>query len=279
MAVVLSLISALAYGVSDFLGGVFSKRSGPWQVATVGQTSSTVCTAVVATFLTGTAVGPDWGWALLGGIGSGIGTAFLYRGLAGGRMSVVAPLSAVVCALLPVVVGLVTGDRPTALALGGIVVAFPAIALVSRVIEEDAAAALAHRGGVTDGVLAGLGFGVLFVALGQVSDDAGLWPLVSAQAASAVTIVAVAVVLRQPWVPREVAAWRAVAMGPLGATATTAFLLATREGLLSVVSVISSLYPATTVLLATLVLKERIQAWQGVGLALAATAVTLVALG
>jgi uncharacterized membrane protein len=278
VAVVLSLLSALAYGVSDFLGGVFSKRSGPWQVATVGQTSSTVCTAAVASFVAGSTVGSDWGWALLGGVGSGIGTAFLYRGLAGGRMSVVAPLSAVVCALLPVVVGLVTGDRPSALALGGILVAFPAIALVSRVVEEDAAAALAHRGGVVDGVLAGLGFGVLFVALGQVGEDAGLWPLVSAQAASAVTIVVVAVVLRQPWVPRE-AAWRAVVMGPLGATATTAFLLATREGLLSVVSVISSLYPATTVLLATLVLKERIQAWQGVGLALAATAVTLVALG
>jgi uncharacterized membrane protein len=279
VAVVLSLISALAYGVSDFLGGLFAKRSGPWQVATVGQTSSTLCTAAVATLVAGSTVGSDWAWAVLGGAGSGIGTAFLYRGLAGGRMSVVAPLSAVVCALLPVVVGLVTGDRPSALALGGILVAFPAIALVSRVVEEDAAAALAHRGGVVDGVLAGLGFGVLFVALGQVGEDAGLWPLVSGQASSAVTIVVVAVVLRQAWVPREAAAWRAVVMGPLGATATTAFLLATREGLLSVVSVISSLYPATTVLLATLVLKERIQAWQGVGLALAATAVTLVALG
>ncbi|WP_286689142.1 EamA family transporter [Aeromicrobium sp. REDSEA-S38_B2] len=227
MAVLLSLLSALSYGVSDFLGGLFSKRSGPWQTAVVGQTSSTVCTVAVALFIAGDPVGADWVWGVVGGAGSGVGAAFLYRGLAGGRMSVVAPLSAVVCALLPVAVGLVTGDRPSALALAGIVVAFPAIALVSRVVEEDAAAQAAHRGGVVDGVLAGLG----------------------------------------------------VLMGPLGATATTAFLLATREGLLSVVSVISSLYPATTVLLATLVLKERIQAWQGVGLALAASAVTLVALG
>ena len=150
---------------------------------------------------------------------------------------------------------------------------------MSRVVEEDAAAQAAHRGGVVDGVLAGLGFGVLFVALGQVRDDAGLWPLAVAQGAAAVVVVLLALALREAWVPRDRLAWRAVLMGPLGATATTAFLLATREGLLSVVSVISSLYPATTVLLATLVLKERIQAWQGVGLALAASAVTLVALG
>lgn len=279
MAVLLSLLSALSYGVSDFLGGLFSKRSGPWQTAVVGQTSSTVCTVAVALFIAGDPVGSDWVWGVVGGAGSGVGAAFLYRGLAGGRMSVVAPLSAVVCALLPVAVGLVTGDRPSALALAGIVVAFPAIALVSRVVEEDAAAQAAHRGGVVDGVVAGLGFGVLFVALGQVRDDAGLWPLAVAQGAAAVVVVLLAVALREAWVPRDRLAWRAVVMGPLGATATTAFLLATREGLLSVVSVISSLYPATTVLLATLVLKERIQAWQGVGLALAASAVTLVALG
>ncbi len=279
MAVLLSLLSALSYGVSDFLGGLFSKRSGPWQTAVVGQTSSTVCTVAVALFIAGDPVGSDWVWGVVGGAGSGVGAAFLYRGLAGGRMSVVAPLSAVVCALLPVAVGLVTGDRPSALALAGIVVAVPAIALVSRVVEEDAAAQAAHRGGVVDGVVAGLGFGVLFVALGQVRDDAGLWPLAVAQGAAAVVVVLLAVALREAWVPRDRLAWRAVVMGPLGATATTAFLLATREGLLSVVSVISSLYPATTVLLATLVLKERIQAWQGVGLALAASAVTLVALG
>lgn len=279
MAVVLSLLSALAYGVSDFLGGLFTKRSGPWQTAVVGQSSSAVCTVVVATVVAGDPGGTDWLWGVVGGAGTGIGAVFLYRGLANGRMSVVAPLSAVVCALLPVAVGLVTGDRPGPLVLVGIVVAFPAIALVSRVVEDDAVAAAAHRGGTLDGLLAGIGFGVLFVALGQVGDDAGLWPLALAQGVSAATVVVVAVGLRQPWVPRGRPAWRALLMGPLGATATTAFLLASREGLLSVVSVISSLYPATTVLLATLVLKERIQAWQGVGLALAATAVTLVALG
>ena len=80
MAIVLSLLSALAYGVSDFLGGVFAKRSGAWQVAVVGQTSSTLCALVAALAIGGTPAGADWGWAAIGGLGAGIGTAFLYRG-------------------------------------------------------------------------------------------------------------------------------------------------------------------------------------------------------
>ncbi len=278
VAVVLSLLSALAYGVSDFLGGVFSKRSGPWQVATVGQTSSTLCTLVAAVLVGGTVTGADWGWGALGGIGSGVGTVFLYRGFAGARMSVVAPLSAVTCALLPLAVGVLTGERPAALAWAGIVIALPAIALVSRVEDHaDAALGAAHRSGVIDGLLAGAGFGLLFVALGHVGDAAGVWPLVAAQAVSSLTVVALAVALHQHWVPRDPAAWRALLMGPLGATATVAFLYATREGLLSVVSVISSLYPAMTVLLAMALLKERIAPWQAVGLVLSAAAVNLVA--
>ena len=274
MAVVLSLLSALAYGVSDFLGGVFSKRSGPWQVGVVGQSSSTVVNLVVGLVIGGTVTGQDWAWAAAAGVGGGVGTAFLYRGLAGARMGVVAPLSAVGTALLPVAVGLATGDRPPALAVLGVVCAFPAIWLISVVSDEDPA----HRGGVVDGIVAGLGFGLLFACLGRIHDDAGILPLALTQLVSVVAIVATAVALRQAWVPRDRSAYRAVLMGPLGAMATGFFVFATHHGLLSVVAVISALYPASTVLLATLVLKERIQAWQGVGLALAAAAVTLVAL-
>ncbi len=274
VAVVLSLLSALAYGVSDFLGGIFARRSGPWQVAVVGQTSSTACVLVAALVVGGSPVGADWAWAALGGTGAGVGTAFLYRGLSTARMSVVAPLSAVTCALLPVVVGLATGDRPALLAWCGLVAAFPAIALISRVVDEDPA----HRGGVVDGTLAGLGFGLLFVGLGQVRDEAGLHPLVLTQAVSVLGVVLTATLLRQAWVPRDRLALRALLMGPLGAGATVAFMLATQEGLLAIVSVISSLYPAATVLLATVLLRERIHGWQGAGLALAAVAVTFVAL-
>lgn len=273
MAIALSLISALAYGVSDFLGGIFSRRASAWQVAVVGQTSSGFFTLLAALFAGGAPVGSDWVFGALAGLGGGFGTAFLYRGLASARMGVVAPLSAILTALLPVAVGLAQGDRPSGLAVVGIVCAFPAIALISRVVDNNPA----HRGGVVDGVLAGLGFGTLFVFLGQVGDDAGLLPLALTQAFSVLGVILTATLMRQVWWPRERSAWRAVVMGPLGATATSAFLYATHHGLLSVVSVISSLYPASTVLLAAFVLREKIHGWQGVGLVLAALAVALVA--
>ncbi len=275
MAIVLSLISALAYGVSDFLGGIFAKKASAWQVAVVGQTSSGFFSLVAALLVSGSPTGRDLTFGALAGLGGGFGVVFLYRGLATARMGVVAPISAVGAALLPVGVGLVTGDRPSSLAVFGIVCAFPAIALISRVVEDNPA----HRGGVLDGVLAGLGFGALFVFLGQIGSDAGLYPLAVSQATSVMAIIMMATVLRQAWVPRDRGSWIAVTMGPLGATAQAAFMFATHHGLLSIVSVISSLYPASTVLLAAVVLREKIHGWQGVGLVFAALAVALVAAG
>lgn len=275
MAILLSLVSAVAYGVSDFLGGILTRSSGPWRVATMGQASSTICTAVIAGFAAGTATRADLWWGTAAGVGSGLGAAFLYRGLATAKMSVVAPISAVGSALLPVAVGLAGGERPAALALWGIALAFPAIALISVVRDPDPS----HRGGVLDGVLAGIGFGVLFVALGQMSEGAGLWPLVVMYGCSTVAVVVVAAALHESVLPRGPADWRALALGPIGVVAVVAFYVATQHGLLSIVSVIAALYPASTVLLAAVLLHERVTRWQGVGLVLAASAVTLVALG
>jgi len=273
MAIVFSLISALAYGISDFLGGLIAKKASPWQVAVVGQSSSGFFSVVAALFISGSLTGRDIAFGALAGLGGGFGVVFLYRGLATARMGVVAPLSAIGTALLPVAVGLATGDRPSGLAVIGIVCAFPAIALISRVVDDNPA----HRGGVVDGVLAGLGFGALFVFLGQVRDDAGLYPLAASQVTSVLAIIVMATILRQGWVPRDRGSWKAVTMGPLGATAQGSFLYATHHGLLSVVSVISSLYPASTVLLAAVLLREKIHGWQGVGLVFAVLAVALVA--
>jgi drug/metabolite transporter (DMT)-like permease len=275
VAIVLSLISALAYGVSDFLGGIFAKRSSPWQVAVVGQLSSTFFSVVAAVIVAGSPTGRDLLFGALAGLGGGFGVVFLYRGLSTARMGVVAPLSAIGTALIPVIVGLITGDRPSAMALVGVVFAFPAIALISKVVDADPT----HRGGVVDGILAGVGFGLLFTSLGQVDNDAGLYPLALSQFTSVLSVIVMATAMRQMWVPRERVAWRAAMMGPLGATAQGSFLYATHHGLLSIVSVIASLYPASTVLLASVVLREKIHRWQGVGLVFAVVAVALVAAG
>jgi drug/metabolite transporter (DMT)-like permease len=285
VAILLALVSAVSYGLSDFVGGLVSRHASAWSVAVLGQLSSTVCTAAIALGVAGSPDPADFAWALLAGVGSGAGTGFLYRGFATGRMSVVAPVSAVGAAVVPVLTGALGGERPSALVWLGIVAALPGIWLVASVPEDDLErlnpgpprAALAE--GLADGVLAGLGFGVLFAALGQVPDTAGLWPLTLTQLVSVPVVVVLATVLRAAWVPRGRTVRWALLAGPLGAAAAGAFLLAAQRGYLSVAGVLASLYPASTVLLAALLLRERIHRAQGIGLGLCAVAVALVAGG
>lgn len=289
MAVVLALCAAIAYGLSDFVGGLVSRRTTAWAVAVVGQCSATCCTALIAAFVAGSPVARDFGWAVLAGVASGVGAGFLYRGFAAGRMSVVAPVSAVGSALVPVLAGTAGGERLSLLVWLGIALAFPGIWLVSSGEDPTASPAAPNPGlarrrlpladGLVDGILAGLGFGVLFAALGQVPAAAGLWPLATAQLVSIPAVVLLATGLRAAWLPRGRTVWWALLAGPLGATATGAFLLASQQGFLTVSGVLVSLYPATTVLLAALVLGEHIHRAQGVGLGLCAVAIGMVAGG
>lgn len=273
--VLLALAAALSYGLSDFLGGIFGKRATPWSVAAVAGTMGAVTMAVLA-LLDGTSPdGSDLAWAALAGVGNGFGTAFLYRGLAGGRMGVVAPVSGVTAAVLPVVVGVLSGERPPIQVWVGVALALPAIWLVAREPAETPATS----SGVLDGVLAGLGFGTLFATLAQVPAGAGLWPLAVNQIVGVAGVAVVATVLGQPWLPRTRAAWGGSFSGILAGTATLGFLVATHHGLLTVSAVLTSLYPASTVLLAALVLGERIHRAQLVGLGLCGVTVVCVALG
>ena len=190
-------------------------------------------------------------------------------------MGVVAPVSAVGSVLVPVVVGVATGERPGQLVWVGILIALPAIWLVSREPVTNPS----PSSGLTDGILAGLGFGLLFAALAQIPEEAGFLPLALNQVVAGAAIVAVAVALRRDWVPRNRYALGGLVSGALGALATGAFLVATQGGYLTVTAVITSLYPAFTVLLAATVLHEHVHRPQAVGLALCACAVALVAAG
>ncbi|HEX6248029.1 MAG TPA: DMT family transporter [Nocardioidaceae bacterium] len=281
MAILLALYSAIAYGLSDFVGGLVSRHVSAWPVAVVGQLSATTCTVGVALFVEGSPTTADLLWALLAGIGSGIGTGFLYRGFAAGRMSVVAPVSAVGAAVVPVLAGALGGERLSLVVWTGIVLALPGIWLVSSTAEElpDGGPRASLAEGVVDGVLAGLGFGVLFAALGQVPEGAGLWPLALAQAVSLPAVILLATALGAAWLPRRRRTWWALLAGPLGASATLAFMLAAQYGFLTVSGILASLYPATTVLLAALVLHEKVHRAQGVGLGLCGVAIALVAGG
>jgi drug/metabolite transporter (DMT)-like permease len=282
MAIVLALVSAVAYGLSDFVGGLVSRRTSAWSVAVVGQASSALCVAGAALFVPGDPTRTDLLWGLLAGVGSGTGAGFLYRGFSSGRMGVVAPVSAVGAAIVPVLAGTVGGERLSLLVWVGILAALPGIWLVSRTPGDPMHAGPPRESvaaGLVDGALAGIGFGLLFAALGQVPDSAGWWPLTACQVVSVPAVVLLAVALRADWVPRGRAVRLAVLCGPLGALATGLFLLATQSGYLTVAGVLTSLYPASTVLLAALVLHERVHRAQGLGLALCGLAITFVAAG
>jgi drug/metabolite transporter (DMT)-like permease len=175
---------------------------------------------------------------------------------------------------VPVVVGVLAGERPAVLVWLGILLALPGIWLVSR---EPTSGGLGP--GLADGILAGLGFGTLFAALAQIPESAGFLPLALNQVVAGVAIIAVALTLRVPWVPREPRALAGVVSGALGALATGAFLVATHGGYLTVTAVIASLYPAFTIMLAATVLRERVHRAQAMGLGLCAVAVALVAAG
>ncbi|TIC81482.1 DMT family transporter [Nocardioides sp. GY 10113] len=278
MGILFALTAAGAYGVSDFVGGLASRRTSAWPVALLSGVGALLGSLLLAAGGTGDPAAADLWWGLLAGLGSGFGTAFLYRGFASGRMGVVAPVSAVGAALLPVAVSVLAGERPALLVWLGIAAALPGIWLVAREPATDNGP-LGGTAGLLDGGLAGVGFGVLFIATGQVPDGAGYWPLVATQAASMVAIVALAMLFGASWRPTaRTEAW-GLAAGLLATLAVLCFLLATQAGLLTIAAVLTSLYPAITVLLAALVLRERIFPPQAVGLALCGGAVALVALG
>lgn len=219
-------------------------------------------------------------WGGISGIGSGVGTLALYRGLNVGRMSVVASSSAVLSAVIPALVGLALGDHLAPLAWIGVGVAIPAIALVSwQQRPQDGSASGPAYGGVGYGIAAGAGFALLFIALHRAGTSAGAWPLVPGQAVSLLLITAAVATAQRP-----AGFWRSAGLitaiaGLLSAAANLLFLAATGHGQLAVVAVITSLYPSVTVLLARIVLAERWTGTQLVGLLAAAGAVILVGIG
>jgi drug/metabolite transporter (DMT)-like permease len=274
VAVLLALLTAVSYGVGDYSGGRASRLA-----STLSVTATSHLLGLAGLTLLALAAGADevraadLALGAAAGVFGFLGIVLLYRGLAGSAMTVVSPVSAVVAAVVPVVAGLVSGERPGAVAIVGIVVALAAIALVTHA---------GPLGGVTRqavliAVGAGVGFGVFFVFVGAVSEDAGLWPLAVGRLVSAATAVTLAAVSGRSVVPARPALAFTIGAGAFDVAANVTFLLATRQGLLTIVAVVASLYPAVTVLLALVVDGERINGTQVAGLALAAAAITFCA--
>jgi drug/metabolite transporter (DMT)-like permease len=278
MTVAFALLAAIGYGASDFLGGFGSRRSPGFSIAVAGQVMAALATCVAALLTGWGSDAPSLWWGVLAGIGSGVGIGFLYRGLAAGRMGVIAPVSAVGSALLPVLVGVLTGERPGPWVWLGVAVALPGVWLVASGTDEAEPSESPGRA-LLDGAIAGLGFGVFFVAIGQVPSGAGLTPLAVSQSVGLFTILGLAVMTRSAWLPRTRAASWGVAAGAIGAASSGSFMLASQSGLLTVAGVLSALYPAVTVILAVALLRERVHRLQALGLAMCVVSVALVATG
>lgn len=278
IAVALGLGSSLAWGVADFLGGLASRRLSVLSVLVVSQiVGLALLLAVVA--LRGE--GPPATHHLLVGAASalaGVGAlAAFYRGLVVGAMAVVAPISAT-AAVVPVVVGIVDGERPGALQLAGIVLALAGVVVASRgEAREGASGPLAP--GVGLALVSALGFGLFFVLVDSASEGDVFWALLANRMTGVAMLVGLALVLR-PSLSLDPADSRLlVGVGACDVAANTSFALASTQGLVSVVGVCSSLYPVVTVLLARSILGERVRALQLGGVALALAGVVAIGTG
>jgi drug/metabolite transporter (DMT)-like permease len=278
LPIALAFTCALVWGSADYCGGRASTRGDALGVTVVSQLFSLPVLVISVLLLPGHLRLADLGWGAGAGAAGLFGIVLLYRGLAAGRMAIVAPVTAVTGALVPIAFGLLTGDRPGALPLTGALCAVVAIGLVSLSPGHPGEPRRASTGSIVGLALAaGTFFGIFFVLIAQAGHDAGVWPLVGARSFSVVLGLALVLRARVPLRPaRALLPWMAVA-GIGDITANALYLLATRDGILSIIAPIAALYPVSTVLLAVTVDKERVRATQLVGLGLAATALVLTA--
>jgi len=274
-----ALLSAVLVGGADFLGGLASRRGWAVRVAARAQGIGFVVSLPVAAVLGADRLtASDAGWSIASGVAVGIGLALFYTAMALGQISVAAPSAAVAGALLPVGVGLARGERPGAAALVGIAAAIVAIGVVSLAPAHESGGDTAGRALVL-ALLAGLCFGVFYVSLSQVGREAGLWPVSLSRGASSGLLGLVVATLGRDQPPGRGLVRLTASVGVLEVAAVIALLIAFRHGTLAIAAVLASLYPVTTVLLARVVLHERLTRLQLAAVGLALVAVALVSTG
>ena len=279
MGVIIALAAAAVYGAGDFFGGLATKRDSVFTVVPLTGLFGLATALLAVPWLSpGPPSARDLELGALVGLFGGIAIACLYRGLAIGNMSVVAPITAVIAAVVPVTFGFFVGERPSVAAIVGIVLAIGAVGLISSASQEDVGGqAEPKRAGLVEAFAAGLGFGLLYVILSQTSR--GMWPLVAARVVSVASIGAVALALRRFTVPAPKSLRTMAWSGVLDMGGNVLYLLSLRYTFISVAAVVTSLYPASTVMLARMVLGEKLARLQWIGVGCAAIGIVLIARG
>jgi drug/metabolite transporter (DMT)-like permease len=286
MFYVLALASAATYGAADFLGGLASRRTSAIAIVVVSQCAGLISLVLVLPLLPASQpAASDWIWGAAAGVAGGAGVALLYRALAITTMAIAAPITAVCAVTVPVAVSMALGERPGTGPLAGIALALASIVLVSQQRAEpdtrDATVAqgfspAARSSGILTALASGVAIGLFFLAVAQLRPEAGMWPLIAARGVSVTLFSTLAVAtgrsLRMPAGVMSIA----VAGGVLDMLANVLYLVASRDGPLSVVVTLTSLYPAGTVLLARTVLGEQLSALQVMGVVCALAAILLI---
>jgi uncharacterized membrane protein len=277
-----ALLAAAIYGAADFLGGTVAKRASTLAAVVATQGAGLALLLLFTPLMLGAVVtANDVLFGALAGLTGSVGVALLYRGLAMGPMSVVAPITAVCAVVIPLIAGLLFGERLTPLAAQGVATAIAAVVLLGQdpspgPAHEPPRSAAHVAQAVRIALASGVAIGGFFVCLGQTASPAGLWPLAVSRTVSVTVFLLVAVGTRQTWRVPAAAVPPAIACGAMDMIANGLYLVAVREGQLSLVATLASLYPASTVLLARVVLGERLGRWQQVGVAAAVAAIVLI---
>jgi len=281
MVIVLGLAAAVLYGSGDFLGGLAARRAHVLAVLTLAEGAG----AAVALAAAATSPGPPslagLAWGTGAGLIGGLGLIIFYTGLAAGPMSVVAPVSGLVSTVLPVAVALAGGERPGAGVYAGALLCLAAIVLASSA-RDTSTAQQHHRPGraLAYGIAAGISFGLFFLLIRNAGQTGELWPVVAARIGELAVVLAAVAVLRRGLRPRGADGWlllAATGAGVIDVVANICYVAATRTGMFGLAVVLASLYPGVTVLLARVLLGERLRWAQRAGLGLAAIGILLVA--
>lgn len=286
MSVLLALFAAFAYGISDFVGGLASRRVKAVTVLLYSYPIGALLMIALLPLFPGPVTASTLAWGLAGGGAGFVGVLLMYTALGMAPMNVISPITALTSAAVPVVAGVLYGERPGAAAWIGIALGLAAVLMISRSPEPapgesaDELSVLHGRASaraVATALVAGVGFGAYFICLARADADSGLWPVVLARVSASALTIPVAMRMRALHPLGGATLLLASAGGVLDALANLFFLLASREGYLSLASVITALYPAGTVALAAVLLRERTTSGQRLGFAVAAAAVVLVA--
>lgn len=280
MPVLLALGAALSWGTSDFLGGVAARRAGNVNAIALGTQSMGLLAFIpVALVVGGTLTWADFWWALAGGTSAGTAVYLLYVGFTKSHTGVVAPIAAIGTAAIPALFGLLSGETMAEIQALGVLLGLLAIWLISRPGKMPSLLDEQTSTGIIYGVGAGIGFAMMFIALDQLSADSGAWGVLPLRLGAVAIMLLVSLVRRLPMLADR-AVWPFIlASGVIGSTGQLAFIVATRDGTLSIVAVVASLFPAATVALAYVFLSERLGRLQLVGVAAALTAIALVSAG